>query len=129
MEPRRKPLGLPQTAYDYRDLPEVRPCFITAQLVPIVIQATLHIQLCLPAGTWRGVFASGTYGTSNNPRLRLVPVRPPSAQVFLHIEQVKCFHTKISNVIWQDSHILASSVNNHIAAIPYTYTNSVIQPT
>jgi len=40
--------------------------------------------------------------------------------------QVKCFQTRISNVIWHESHILASSEDNRIAAIPYTYTNSVI---
>ncbi|KAF9649641.1 WD40 repeat-like protein [Thelephora ganbajun] len=39
--------------------------------------------------------------------------------------QVKCFQTEIKNVIWHESHILASSDENHVAAIPYTYSNSV----
>ena len=117
-------------AYEYRDLPEVRPPLMTVRLMPIlVIQAMLHIQLYLPAGIWRDVFTSGTYGTSKNLQLRLVPIRPPLAQAFLHIGQIKCFETKISNVTWHESHILASSDDNRIATIPYTYTNSVIQPT
>ena len=41
----------------------------------MAIQVISHIQLYLPVGIWRGVFTSGTYGTLNNLRLRLVPIR------------------------------------------------------
>lgn len=68
-------------------------------------------------------------------------VKRPSTQVSLHsptisahetfcftyIEQTKCFQTKINNVIWHESHLLASSHDNNIAAIPYASTNSIIE--
>ena len=60
-------------------------------------------------------------------------VKQPATQVsphlsainvgFLHVPQVKCFQTgKITSVIWHESHIVASSDANRVAAIPYTYT-------
>jgi len=105
----------------------VGPPSVTLRLVLTAIQAMLHIQLYLPAGTMRDVFTSGTYGTLSSPQPRLAPARPLLVWTS-HIRQVKCFQTKITNVIWHESHIVASSDYNHVAAIPYTYTNSVIQP-
>jgi hypothetical protein len=52
------------------------------------------------------------------------------AQGFFTCPQVKCFHTKINNVIWHESHLLASSPANNIAAIHYAYpANSNIPET
>ena len=65
-------------------------------------------------------------------------VKQPATQVslvhlpscgYLNTRQAKCFQTKIKTVTWHESHILASSNDNHIAAIPYTYTDLVMQPT
>lgn len=120
--------GLRRVARDYRASLEVSPSLMARTVGVKIHPGDVAHSTLFACGDLRGRVYIWDLRNIKQPASQ-VSLHSPTASaqlLFLHLQQVKCFQTEIRNVIWHESHILASSDDNSMAAIPYNYTNSVV---